>query len=207
MLLPSTCAGRRDAAEVAERRVDAHEIDGALADAAGLRHAGHDPDERGAGGLLPQGELPPVVLLAQVPAVVAPEHDDGVVLVGGLVEGVEQAADVHVGVGDRGEVGLHGFLPAAGLEHRLVVALGPGHLHAGRRNVVQVVLAIGRQLDLVERDTCRSTSAARSRACAACAGRRRGRTACRASCRAARCRSRRSCSRAGPRPRSRAGRT
>ena len=49
-----------------------------------LRHARHDEDQRRPGRLFPQGELPPVLLLAEVPAVVAPEDDDRVVLVGAL---------------------------------------------------------------------------------------------------------------------------
>jgi hypothetical protein len=104
---------RRQAAQIGQRRVDAHEVDGPVAHAVRLGYAGGDPDQRGAGGFFPQGELPPVLLLAEVPAVVAPEDDDRVVLVRAGVERVDQPADVHVAVRDRRQVALDGLLPPA----------------------------------------------------------------------------------------------
>jgi len=87
-----------DAGEIAECRIDGHEIHGALGHGDGLRHAWHDPDERRARGFLPQRKFPPVVFLAEVPAVVAPEADDRVVLVGRFFQRIEQAADVLMSV-------------------------------------------------------------------------------------------------------------
>ena len=68
--------------ELAEGWIDAHEIDGTFADAAGFGDTGNDPNEGCASGFLPEGEFSPVFLLAEMPAVVAPENDDGIVLVG-----------------------------------------------------------------------------------------------------------------------------
>ena len=62
----------------------------------GLVTPGATQIERDAGGFFPEGELAPVLLLAEVPAVIAPEHDDRVVLVRALVERVEQPADHRV---------------------------------------------------------------------------------------------------------------
>ena len=91
-----------------------------------------------------------MLLLAEVPAVVAPEADDGVVAMGGLLQPVEQAAELRVHERDAGEVGLHGLLPPTGGEDFRVVAVGLGHLHAGGRHVVQVVHAMRRELDGLE---------------------------------------------------------
>src|SRR2546426_917194 len=83
----------RDGAEVGESGVDRHEIDGAGTDVVGSRHPGRDPDQRRARRLFPERELTPVLLLAQVPAVVAPEDDDRVLPVGALVQPIDQAPD------------------------------------------------------------------------------------------------------------------
>ena len=146
---------RGQAAEVHQRRVDAHEIHRAVAAAVGLRHAGHDPDVRRAGALLPERELAPVVLLAQVPAVVAPETDDRVVALGRLVVGVEQAAHHRVAEVDGGQVGADGLLPGVGaalLEDRLVIAAARGHLQRDGRQIVEVVLLVRRQLNALQRE-------------------------------------------------------
>ncbi len=78
---------------------------------------------------------------------VAPENDDSVVAIGRGFEAVEQAADLGVAEGDAGEVGLDEFFPAAGLQDLGVVAIALGHFDAGGRNIIQVILAMGRQLD------------------------------------------------------------
>ena len=67
--------------QIAQGRIHTHEIDRAFANTAGLCHSWNNPNEGGTRGLLPQGELPPVFLLTKMPAVVAPEDNDGVVLV------------------------------------------------------------------------------------------------------------------------------
>src|SRR3712207_8968051 len=56
----------------------------------GLGHAGGGDRERHAARLLPQRELAPVLLLAVVPAVIAPENDDRVVRIGALRQGLQQ---------------------------------------------------------------------------------------------------------------------
>lgn len=90
----------------------------------------------------PEGEFSPVMFFAKVPAVVAPEEDEGVVAVGRLLGRVEEPAEVHVGVGDGSEVGLEGFLPTAGFQQWLVVGVGVGHFDSGGRNVIEVVFEL-----------------------------------------------------------------
>ena len=90
-------------------------------------------------------------LLTQVPAVIAPEDNEGVVLVGGLVERVDEAAHIHVEVADGGEIALHRFLPAARLDDGLVITIWTCHLHARGRHVVEIVLEHLRQLNRLQR--------------------------------------------------------
>jgi hypothetical protein len=86
-----------------------------------------------------RGEFSPMLFFAQVPAVVAPQHDNRVVAILALAERVDKAADHGVGIRDCRQVPLHGFLPAARFDHRAMIAVGLGHLDARRRNVGQVI--------------------------------------------------------------------
>jgi hypothetical protein len=142
----------RHAAERAEGRVNAHQVYGPVADTAGRRHAGGDPDVWHPCRLLPEGELTPVLLLAEVPAVVAPKDDDGVRLGGGSVVGVQQPANLRVAVGNRRQVRLDRVLPPARLQHGRVVAVWLGQLDAGRWHVVEIVGCVRRQHNRVERE-------------------------------------------------------
>ena len=143
-------SGGSEPAEIDQRGVDAHEIDGSFAEGVGFGEAWGDPNQGCAGGFFPEREFAPVFLFAQVPAVVAPKDDDGVVLVGAFVEGGHQAADVHIGVGTGGEVSLDGLLPATGGKYGSVVARRLGHLDAAGWHVVEIMLDVRWQLDLVE---------------------------------------------------------
>ena len=67
------------------------------------------------------------------------QHDDGVARVRTLVERVEQAADVHVGVGARRQVSLHRRQPAPALQHLAVVVQRLRHGDPGGGHIVQVV--------------------------------------------------------------------
>ena len=59
---------------------------------------------------------------------IAPEHDDGVVRMGRVIERIKYAADLCVGKTDGGEVGLHGVLPLVVLEDGGMVATGMGEV-------------------------------------------------------------------------------
>ena len=58
----------------------------------------------------------PVLLLPEVPAVIAPKDDYGVASVGRAIECIKYAADLYVGKTDSGEVALYGVLPLVMLE-------------------------------------------------------------------------------------------
>ena len=107
-------------AEVDERAIQVHEVDGALADGTGTGAcgqagcSGRDADHEGhAGADAPTGEFLPVLLFAKMPAVVAPKNDDGVVAMRTFIEGIEHAAEHGVGEMDGGEVGLDALFPLA----------------------------------------------------------------------------------------------
>ena len=81
-----------------------------------------------------------MLFLAEMPPVISPQHDDGVVSLAAFVERIEHAAHLRVGKGGRGEIPVHCLAPLLVPEHPRVVALRLGHLHAGGRDVVEVVI-------------------------------------------------------------------
>ena len=73
-----------------------------------FRHADH---ERHTGAGAPAGELLPVLLLAEMPAVITPEHDDGVVALRTLFQRIKHAPEHGIGEMNGGEESLNAFLP------------------------------------------------------------------------------------------------
>ena len=69
-----------------------------------------------------------MLFLAEVPAVIAPQDDDGVASVGRAIERIEYAADLCVGKANGGEVALYGGLPLVVPEDGGVVAAGVGEV-------------------------------------------------------------------------------
>ncbi len=86
-----------------------------------------------------------------MPAVVAPEHDDGVVAVRAVVECVEHAPEHGIGVVDGGEVGLDALFPLAVLLDVREVAVAGDALAFGGHVVEVVFLVSRRELDGFER--------------------------------------------------------
>ena len=90
-----------------------------------------------------------MLLLAEMPAVVAPEHDPRIGRRVTLIKRVEQATDFVVHVGGTGQVRLHRGPPLFVLKHRGMAAGSDGFngpLTARGANILQVVSAHGRQL-------------------------------------------------------------
>ena len=92
----------------------------------------------------------PVVLLAVVPTVVAPENDECVVSVGRIFQSREDSSDLGVGKADGGEVGLDGFFVfSRGGDRFVVLCLGDFFSRGG--DVVEVVrLEPGGKPDFIE---------------------------------------------------------
>lgn len=146
-------------AQVGEGAEQVDEADRAITDAArcgALRQSGrafgHPHHQRHAGAGPPTGELLPVLFLAQMPAVVAPEHDDGVVAMRALLQRVEHAAEHGIGEMDGGEVGLDGFFPLPLRLDVLEVAVARDASALGGQVIDIVRLVAGRQLDALERE-------------------------------------------------------
>ena len=96
--------GLGQAAEVREGGVDVDELGEREALAARGLLAGGADDQRRPRGDLKVGVLVPESVLAELPAVVAPEDDDGIVRQAFLLEGVQHEADLRVHVADGGVV-------------------------------------------------------------------------------------------------------
>ena len=112
-----------EAAEVEEGGVEVEEFCG-LGTGPAFGQIGSGDDEGDAGGFLPEGVLSGDALLAEVPAVVGPEDDDGVFFEAVVLEGGGDAADLGIDEGHGGEV-------AAGEIFGLVGGLQPGEAGFG----------------------------------------------------------------------------
>ena len=66
----------------------------------------------------PAGPFAPVLFLAQVPAVIGPEHDHGIVRVRTVIQRIQQTADVMVDKADAGQIRRDGRFPLLVFEHR-----------------------------------------------------------------------------------------
>ncbi len=105
---------RREIAKLDQGGKDVDEADGLCTPLICFARVGGDDDERNAGRFFPEGAFVPVPFLAEMPTVIGPEHDDGIL--GGRAPGerIEDAADLGVSKGDAGEVMLHCGPPLAG---------------------------------------------------------------------------------------------
>ena len=136
--------GLGQAGEFGERGIEVDGFGELAGGGAGAGDAGRDHDERYAVGLLKIGVLGPDAEVAEVPAVVAPEDDDGVVGEFQFVERGHDAADLHVSVAharvvtvdelalDVIRVGMHGRL-GHGEKRVDLTAAFHGHRHGAVR--------------------------------------------------------------------------
>ena len=92
-----------------------------------------------------------MLFFAEMPAVIGPERDDGVVGVGPFLQSIEHVAEHGVGKVNGGEVTLHGRFPLLVLTDVGEVPVGPAAFAFGRQVVEVVGLVAGRQLDGVQR--------------------------------------------------------
>ena len=91
--------GGLEAGKVADGRKNVEGLDHRLRGFAGSGEAGMNDNERRAQGFLKERVLTPNGVLAQVPAVVTPEDDDGVVAQLQRIEPCEQPANHGISVG------------------------------------------------------------------------------------------------------------
>ncbi len=134
----------RQAAEFDERGIQIDEAHGL-----GARFATHGPgaawwhDDQGhARALSPGGPLAPVLLVAELPAVIAPEHDPGVFSERRGIELLDEATDLTIHEGDAGEVSADGLAPLLMLHHEVVRACGEGierELPRQRADIIEVI--------------------------------------------------------------------
>ena len=112
------------AAEFDQGWVQINQADGAFADLVhcGAAWSGHD--QGCARRRFPQGVLAPVLILAEMPPVIAPQNDNGVVGVPALLQCIQQPADMGIDKTDRREVSLDGFAPLVMGDDVGVIATG-----------------------------------------------------------------------------------
>ena len=93
----------------------------------------------------------PVLFFAEMPTMVAPQHDNGVVIVWPIFEGIENPAQHGVGKMDRGKVALDSLLPLILFADMSEVSIWSSSL-SGRWEIVKVVFFVaGRKLDVLQR--------------------------------------------------------
>ena len=173
----------RQAAEFIERGKQIDQADRPGGAGLGAGDAGRHHEKRDARGALPKREFVQVVFLPEVPAVIRPEHDDGVVRRRTGSERIEQPTDQGIAIGDVRQIGLEEFAVFARLHHQLEIA-APVRSHAltAGRNVVEVVgldrwrrdLVQGIQIEIFPRRVERQVRAIDARREEEGLGRRRG---------------------------------
>ena len=84
-----------------------------------------------------------MLFLAEMPAVVGPEHDDRVLGVRPLLERIEHKAEHRIGKVDRREIALDRCLPLLVFADMVEVAVGATPL-SFRRQVIEVIRAVAR---------------------------------------------------------------
>ncbi len=90
----------------------------------------------------------PVLFFAEMPAVIRPENDDGVVFIRSIFERVQNTAKHGIGEVDRSKVSLDALLPEAVFLDVREVAIRAA-LFAGGGKVIEIVFLIpGRKLDV-----------------------------------------------------------
>jgi len=134
------------AGEDAEGGVDVEEFGGLVADALG--DAGAGKDEGHAGAVVPEGIFSGDVLFSDVPSVVGPEDDDGVVGEAIAVDGVHDFANLGVHEGGAGEVAAGEIHPFVVILEPLKTGLGEGPVQIPReaRGVIAVAAFDEREL-------------------------------------------------------------
>lgn len=109
---------------------------------------GGDDEEGDAGGLFEEAALVPEVVLAEVPAVIGGEDDDGVVGELEAIEGGENAASLGIDITDAGEIAADGGTSL--LRRGSDVIAGNGNAAGGEGNVGFIVGGLVRKRDFVE---------------------------------------------------------
>ena len=120
---PFEVGAGREPAEFDQRGVDVHQL-GGLAGAAARGDAGPSKDKGHAGAVVPEGVLAGDSLLTEVPAVVAPDHDDRVLCEALFLEGRQDAADLGVDEAGAGKVGADQIAPLVILADPFQAGLG-----------------------------------------------------------------------------------
>ena len=125
-------SGQGESGEIRERRVNIDQADGLSGNGTGF-DSGSGDDERDMRGLFPDCAFAPVFLLAEMPAVITDEHDDGFATPWVFVQDGEETADLFIYKRDRCLVGLNRGVPLIVFEHMLVVAEAVVHVLVGMR--------------------------------------------------------------------------
>ena len=103
-------------------------------------------EERGVGGLMPEGKFLPIGFFADVKPVIGPKNDDGVVFHWRGLKRIEESPELVVDIADAGEVALHERSPLVVVSDPLM----PGDA-VGGAGVGEIVFDVGRELDFIER--------------------------------------------------------
>ena len=100
--------GNRQTGQFAEGRIHIEKL-GQGSDPFATGDTGSGNDQRCAGGVFVVGQLAPMPVLTEMPAVVAPEADDGVIRHAAFRQRLHEQADLRINVGDAGGVAVDQF--------------------------------------------------------------------------------------------------
>jgi len=112
----------RQTSELDERRIDVEQLGGLIA-ALTCGDARAGKDERDLRAVIPEAVFAGDLFLAEMPAVITPHDDDGVIAMAGLIERGEQAADLRIGEAGTREVAADEVAPLVGFLEELQTRL------------------------------------------------------------------------------------
>jgi len=118
---------------------------------AGSSDAGRDDHQDVMRCFFPQCKFAPVELLAEVPAVVAPEYNHGIIQTRTFIERIDYPTHTGIHKADRCQVALDSFLPLLMYNNFFVVALRLSYFLAYRRDIVQVIFVDVWQSNFIQR--------------------------------------------------------
>ncbi len=99
-------AGQGQAGQIAQGGVDIDEFNQGVGTLAGLFHVGNRQDQRGVGVVFAVAVFAPGVVFAQLPAVIAPDDDDGIPAQVQAVQFIQHLADLRVGIAGGGVIAV-----------------------------------------------------------------------------------------------------
>ena len=141
-----------DFEEIAKSGINIEELGGFLDDLVRVESRSGE-DERNAGAVIPKSIFSSDLFFANVPTMVGPENDDGILIEAGFLDLLHDASDLMINEGGAGEIGAGKVLPLLGFLQKFQARLGelPMKIPGEARGIIAVGGMNGGELEGIER--------------------------------------------------------